>query len=222
MMESGKKQVLGVVGGVGPLASAEFLKTIYELSFADRTEAFLAGNPEPVLEKLTEVLGHLCQSGVSQIVMCCITLHYLLPHVPRQLRKRVLSLLDVIYGHLAQTRKRHLLVCSKGTRRLGLFQNHPGWERSKDFIVLPDEEDQDVIHYDVIYQIKRNRNVRELLPVVEALLVKYGVDSFIVGCSEIHLLAKGLLADPDARKKYGCLDPLTIIAKELSGNVHHT
>ena len=60
-MKREEREVLGIVGGLGPMASAEFLKTVYEYgigeneqdapivlmysdpTFPDRTESFLAG-----------------------------------------------------------------------------------------------------------------------------------------------------------------------------------
>src|SRR4029079_293203 len=65
---------LGIVGGMGPLASAEFVRTVYEYglgereqpsptvllysdpTFPDRTDAFMSGNDAPVLEKLIDVI----------------------------------------------------------------------------------------------------------------------------------------------------------------------
>src|SRR5918998_2718652 len=121
------KRVLGVVGGLGPLASAEFLRTIYEQSlgdleqqsptvivysdptFPDRTEAFLAGNSEPVLAQLIDVIERLLEAGATDVVFCCMTIHYLLSRLPASLRERVISLPDIIFEHVAHTRKRHLL-----------------------------------------------------------------------------------------------------------------
>src|SRR3977135_3492182 len=88
-----KGPLLGIVGGIGPLASAEFLKTIYEYSqgepeqasarvvlysdpsFPDRTEALLAGADAVLLEKLIEALEYLRCLSVSRIVICCVTIH---------------------------------------------------------------------------------------------------------------------------------------------------
>jgi aspartate racemase len=225
------KSTLGIVGGLGPLASAEFLNTIYECSldgveqesplvmmssdpsFPDRTEAFLRGEHDELLERLGRVLRQLSEMGASKIVVCCITIHYLLPLLPSDLRARVVSLLDVIIDQVAQTRKRHLLICSKGTRRLGLFQNHSRWNLVKNRIVLPDEEDQEEIHHQIIYRIKRKPDVRQFIPRLESLLLKYEADSFIAGCTEIHLLAKYFHS---SNRSYGCIDPLVIIAKELA------
>lgn len=225
------KSTLGIVGGLGPLASAEFLNTIYECSldgveqespfvvmssdpsFPDRTEAFLRGEHDELLQRLVRVLRQLSEMGASKFVICCITIHYLLPLLPPDLRSRVVSLLDVIIDQVAQTRKRHLLICSQGTRRLGLFQNHRSWNLVKDRIVLPDDEDQEEIHQEIIYRIKREPDVGQFMPRVESLLVKYEADSFIAGCTEIHLLAKHFLS---SNRSYGCIDPLFIIAKELA------
>lgn len=225
------KSTLGIVGGLGPLASAEFLNTIYECSldgveqesplvvmssdpsFPDRTEAFLRGEHDELLERLIRVLRQLSEMGASRIVICCITIHYLLPLLPPDLGARVVSLLDVIMDHVAQTQKRHLLLCSKGTRRIGLFQNHDRWNVVKDRIVLLDDEDQEELHYEVIYRIKRKPDVRQFMPRLESLLAKYEVDSLIAGCTEIHVLAKHFLS---SNRSYGCIDPLVIIAKELA------
>lgn len=225
------KTTLGIVGGLGPFGSAEFLKTIYECglngveqdspfvvmssdpSFPDRTEAFLRGEHDELLKRLVRVLRQLSEMGASKIVICCITIHYLLPLLPPDLRARVVSLLDVIIDQVAQTRKRHLLICSKGTLRLGLFQNHSHWSLVKDRVVLPEDEDQEAIHYEIIYRIKRKPDVQQFIPRLESLLAKYEVDSFIAGCTEVHLLAKHFLS---SIRSYGCIDPLVIIAKELA------
>lgn len=224
------REVYGVLGGMGPVSSAEFLKTIYEQSlhvldqeapavmlysdpsFPDRTDAFLEDSSEVVLAQLIESLQRLADLGTTQIVLCCMTIHYLLPQVPLPLRRRVVSLLDVIFEHIQLTGKKHLLLCSIGTRRLGLFESHCRWDLAKDHFVLPDESDQRSIHYDLIYSLKRNRDLSTVTPFVDSMLEKYGVESFVVGCSEIHLLAKHY-ASADGRLGYSSLDPLTILAR---------
>jgi aspartate racemase len=227
-----KKDILGVVGGMGPLASAEFIKTIYELggheqeqaspvvllhsdpSFPDRTQSLLAGQYEPLLHKLINALNVLREVGASRVVICCVTIHYLLPKLPAELKKLVISLLDVIYECVAKSGKKHLLIGTTGSRKLKVFERHARWEFFKDRIVLPDEKDQTMIHNEIIYQIKKCRNVRGLAPVLESLLLKYGLESFIAGCTEIHLLAKHFISTGD-NTRYGCIDPLISIAKDV-------
>lgn len=220
---------IGVVGGLGPFASAEFLKTIYECdlsereqdlpkvivisdpTFPDRTEGFLAGRTDDLLARLIVVLEQLAQLGANKIIICCVTIHYLLPRLPQDLRDRVISLLDVIFEHVEQSRTRRLLICSSGTRQLGLFENHPRWQVAKDFFVLPDECDQEIIHRELIYPMKTAVANSGGVPLLKSLLRKYQVDSFIVGCSEVHMIAK-LAANGNGPN---CIDPLAILARGI-------
>ena len=222
---------IGVVGGLGPLASAEFLKSIYESAlvdreqdlpkvfmvsdptFPDRTEAFLNGHTHDLLERLITVLEHLSQLGAEKIIICCVTIHYLLPRLPQDLRARVISLLDVIFDQLEQKRTKHLLVCSSGTRRLQLFENHARWKEFSDLMVLPDESDQQVIHRDLIYPMKAAFDVTTQARLLRSMLEKYRVDSFVVGCSEVHMLAK--LGFSGNGAGFNCIDPLAILARGI-------
>lgn len=228
-----QEDLLGILGGLGPLASAEFLKTIYECSpetneqhwprvvmysdpaFPDRTETLLAGLDELLLDPLVEALRHLEQLGANRVVICCVTLHHLLPRLPRSLRSRVWSLLDVVFEQVLESKERHLLLCTSGTRQLGIFQLHPQWAVAHDLLVLPDDGDQQLIH-GLIYRIKKNDDVSRFIPIIETLLSKYAVNSFIAGCTEIHLLAKHVRSTPGEFRKCNCIDPLITIAREVT------
>ncbi len=230
----GERYVLGILGGMGPLASAEFVKTIYECSmgeveqhspmvlmysdpaFPDRTETLIGGSYDELLSRLTRSLEALCSLNVSQIVICCVTAHYLLPELAPHLRAKVASLLDPIFEQARDAGGRHLLLCSTGARRLGLFERHAEWERTREHILLPDERDQQVIH-DLIYRIKVNDDAPPMFDALEALLERYGVNSFIAGCTEIHVLAKQFMTAGDRPARYQCIDPLSIIARRLIG-----
>lgn len=234
-MQAEKEQtkLLGILGGLGPRASAEFLNTIYEHSlgereqdsprvllysdpsFPDRTETLLTGNCDDLLKQLIVSLNSLCSHGVSRIVICCVTIHYLLPRLPENLRARITSLVDVVLAQLRRKQEKHLLICSTGARRLKIFQHHPRWKEAEDYIVWPDEDDQQTIHR-LIYRVKANENTQDLIPIIEALLAKYNVNSFVAGCTEIHVLARRLHQANSGSGRYGCLDPLTIIAEELA------
>jgi aspartate racemase len=222
---------LGVLGGMGPLASAEFLKTIYEVdvpgpeqntpavvlhsdpSMPDRTSAFLSGNASAVLDRFVPALEKLEREGVSKIVVCCITIHYLLPQLPATLRSRIVSLLDVIADTIGQTTDRHLLLCTTGTRQLRLFETHPRWPEMRDRLVMPDAADQQEIHR-TIYQVKEGADVQVLVDLVTRLLEKYQVSSFVAGCTEIHFASKHFTGANGTAHR--CVDPLLIIANDVA------
>jgi aspartate racemase len=231
------KPVLGVLGGMGGLASAEFVKTIYELSgevclreqdapavvmysdpaFPDRTSAFLRGETQPILTRLIDALELLCGMGASQVVICCMTIHYLLPEVPVALRERIISLTDTIFSSIESLRKKHLVISSVGTIKLELLQRHPRWEQAQNYLVFPSETEQRQMH-DLIYEVKLNRNLLEARLFVETLLARHRVDSFVAACSEIHLLAKQFEPSSSQQRGYGCIDPLAIIARQVVEN----
>ena len=229
-----EKPVRGVLGGMGGLASAEFVKTIYELSgevcrqeqdapavvmysdpaFPDRTEAFLRGETEPILNRLIDALDLLDRMGASQFVIACMTIHYLLPQLPDALRERIVSLTDVIFSSVESLKKKHLVISSRGTIKLELLQRHPRWEQAQHYFVFPSEAEQAQMH-DLIYEVKLNRNLLEARSFVETLLARHRVDSFIAACSEIHLFAKQFASSRPQQRGYGCIDPLAIIARRV-------
>ncbi len=234
-MREERKTHHGVDGGMGPLASAEFVRTIYGYSLADapeqcapavtlysdptipdRTDALLRGDDAAVVRQFTEALRALDAAGATKVVVCCMTIHYALPKLPRELRANVISLRDVIYDALPRRGGRHLVLCSTGTRRLRLFEGHDKWGEFKDSLVFPDERDQRLLHEEIIYPLKRNPDVRPLASALESMLGRYGVDSFVAGCSEIHIIARHLNAPAGGGKAYGCIDPLDILARELA------
>src|SRR5678816_4471234 len=174
------KPVLGVLGGMGGLASAEFVKTVYELSgemseqeqagpavvmcsdpaFPDRTAAFLRGETQPILTRLIDALQLLDRMGASQFVICCMTIHYLLPQLPGTLRERIISLPDVIFSAVESLKKKHLVIGSTGTMKLELLQRHPRWEYAQNYFVFPSQLEQREMH-ELIYEVKLNRNLKE-------------------------------------------------------------
>ncbi len=223
--------MLGIVGGMGPLASAEFLKTIYEHNlpegreqeaprvvmysdptFPDRSEALLNGDSQRLLADLTQALSRLWELGVSEIILCCITCHYLLPQLPGQLKRHVISLIDLIFSQILEQPGKYLLVCTNGTRQLKLFQNHGLWQLTKDHIILPNDPDQAAIHH-LIYQLKRDAVCYQTaLHSLERLKHHYQADYLIAGCTEMHLLNKYALFQT-AFSKTLFLDPLVIVAQ---------
>src|SRR5690349_6337929 len=142
-----KKPVLGVLVGMRGLAAAEFVKTLYELTsevcrraqdgpavvtysdtaFPDRTTAFARGETQPILTRLIDALQWLDRLGASPFVICCMTLHYLLPQLPDALRERIISLPDVMFSAVESLKKKHLVISSTGTIKLELLQRQPRW-----------------------------------------------------------------------------------------------
>lgn len=216
--------MLGIIGGMGPLASAEFVKTLYEQALhgpeqqapavvllsdpglPDRTEALLNGRSEALQQALTRALQQLDEMGAAEIVICCVTAHQLLPQLPEPLRRRVRSLVTEILTETAARGERQLLLCSTGSRLLGVYHQHPLWSRVAPLIVWPSDRDQQEVHR-LIYRIKENRMDGAVAAVI-AWTRAYGVTSFIAGCTELHLVARQLRPEAGITS----LDPLLTTA----------
>jgi len=231
MMKSLRGEVLGIVGGLGPLASAEFVRTVYRCAswereqdaprvlldscpaFPDRTSAFLAGEEDTILSLLEQVMDGLVALGATRLVICCMTAHHLLPRIRPELRRKIVSVPEVVVEQARRATGRYLVLCTRGTRSLSLFEREPGWAEIADRMVFPDAEDQDLVHHDLIYQLKSAANPAALAPVVAALRARYGAEGFVVGCSEVHLLANELYGGEEHPE---CIDPFLSIASDFS------
>jgi aspartate racemase len=226
------KQVLGILGGMGPLASAEFLKTIYDFntgaveqespvcilysdpSIPDRTQAIYNGTEGVLLDRFVTALEALCRLGVDKIVIACVTIHFLLPRVPLSLRQKVISLVDLIIDEVLTTQERHLLLCTSGTRKARIFQNQERWPLIEPQVVLMNDEDQHLVQDLIQKEIKVNHIHDSLLCCFDELSEKYRVDSFIAGCTEMHLLVKRS-TERGGGARYSFVDPLMTVAKDL-------
>jgi aspartate racemase len=178
---------------MGPLASAEFVRTIYEHNLAsreqempacillsdpsipDRTEAIGSGTEQEVVAALEQGLTCLSRCEVGPMVIPCITAHHFLPKIDAGLRFRVVSLIDVIVNDVAKAQQPHLLFCTSGTRRAGIFEQSPRWSQIKAHVVLPSDADQERIHQDLLYRVKQGDTSEELLGLIKELLAKYQV-----------------------------------------------
>ena len=95
------KKTIGILGGMGPLATADLYRKIVENTSAgrdadhirvfidsdpqvpDRSAAILSGGDDPVPEMLT-ALRHLEACGADCIIMPCNTAHHFLPALQAQ------------------------------------------------------------------------------------------------------------------------------------------
>lgn len=233
-MQSLDQEVVGVLGGMGPQASAGFIRTIYSAyrgqteqqspivllhsnpKIDDRTATFLSGaDHSRILDELVMGLRGLVAQGATQLVICCVTAHYLLHELPEDLRCKTVSLIDVVFEELQGVWQPCLLACTTGTRRLGLFQQHAAWDRVKDQICLPTENEQTILH-DAIYSLKRNHTPGQLIQVLLSLCQAHGVHTLIAGCTELHLLSQACAGPNELNLKIRIIDPLAAIALRYS------
>ncbi|MDQ1611163.1 MAG: aspartate racemase [Pyrinomonadaceae bacterium] len=224
----------GIVGGMGPLASAEFVRTIYERaagggaeqtaprlfllsdpSFPDRTNALAAGDEAELVARLGAAVSMLAEQGAEAVVVCCVTIHSVLAQLPAELRALVVPLTDIILRAAASGGGRHLLLCTKGCRVARLFEEHPLWPAAREHVVFPSREDQEAVH-ELIYAVKRNCwDQRAAATLVRGLLEKYECRRAIAGCTELHLVSKRSL-EGGGDVRLPLFDPLLMLAERIA------
>lgn len=222
---------LGIVGGMGPLASAAFLETIYRLNlsgaeqsspvcilysdptFPDRTEAVLGNGTELLARRLDAALRTLAAMGADRLVIACVTIHHVLPWLAAELRERVISLVDVAVDEVLRAPRPLLLLTTSGTRAAGIFERHDRWSRIQPWLVHLREADQAELHR-CIYRAKAHGPLDKWASWLDTLLPRYGAEGFLFGCTELHILNREFERqtgqfDPRA------VDPLLVVARDL-------
>lgn len=233
------KSEIGVIGGMGPLASAAFVRSLYALyqgqveqalpavrlysdpSMGDRTTVLLGGgDPAPLLRKLESDIRRLVDEKVQRIVICCVTVHHLLPRLAPELRRHVTSLIDLAIQELGRARKRCLIACSTGTNKLRIFQRHAEWEQVAPWAVFPSDEEQELLH-ESIYRLKRYHVTQPLIEVLARIAANHRVEAILAGCTELHLLSPLYAGCSELNQTYEFLDPLSAAARLLMEEEGH-
>ncbi|MGC7096251.1 aspartate/glutamate racemase family protein [Amycolatopsis lurida] len=226
--------MLGILGGMGPYASAEFLRTIYETAderhgpsaeqelprclldsdpaFPDRTEAILAGRDREFTARLRHRLQSLADQGATRIVLTCVTAHHFARWLGPDLRDRLISLVEVVLDDLEVAGDGpFLMLATSGTRAARVFESNPRWAAVAHRVLLPPDGTQEEIHR-LLYRLKREPAGAELAGRAEDLAARFGCRGVIAGCTEVHLLTRWWQARGTGPL---VLDPLRSIANDL-------
>lgn len=221
------KKTIGILGGMGPLATADLYRKLVLLtnaasdndhirvyidsnaSIPDRTAAILSGGPDP-LPAMTDSLRKLEACGADCIIMPCNTAHYFLPKLQALTETPFLSMLEAA-AKACRARypgKTAAVWATKGTLASGLYQKVLEAEGVP--FLVPDEEEQDALMR-VIYQGVKAGAPPEAYQadygsVLRSMSAK-GANYLILGCTELPLAAQLLGSDAPA------VDPTEELAK---------
>jgi aspartate racemase len=219
------RQRLAIIGGMGPLASTEFLRTIYlrslnggdeqelanillfsDPTIPDRTASFASGRIDLVTERIDSLLFEARSLGAEQAVICCFTAHHIIPFLDKGNQDILVSLIDIALQSVIDSGKRFLLAATEGSLEMQVFQSSDYWRRAQSQVVIPEGEMRTSIH-DTIYQIKRNGYSPAIARRMALILKDAGLDGLVCGCTELHLLARS--CPPN---EFSYIDPLLSIA----------
>ncbi len=201
-VKNGKR--LGVLGGMGPAAAAEFLRQlalkcpasvdqehpiIYMIGDADvpdRGTAILGKGPSP-LPRLREDLLQLCAMGADILAVPCNTAHYFINQFRGELPVPLVHIVEsTVLATKAIAPEGAWMLSTKGTRACGLYQDCAAEYGLKLFI--PNEGQSDEAQQ-VINFVKANRMAEAgalMRKLVEALWRERDVP-VMTACTELPL-----------------------------------
>lgn len=206
------RKVLGLIGGMGPVASAYMLDRLVTLTPAekdqdhietivhsnsrvpDRTAGICGTGPSP-LSELARSVDLLTRMGVDCIVFACMTSHHFLP----ELRRRTsVELIDGVAETATRCVTRHPevrrvgLLASSGALRAGVFQTaFTARGIEVDTFSAPEQAHYFMEPVYAPWGIKAGHVTglpRERILAGVRLLLDRGAQAIIAGCTEIPLV----------------------------------
>lgn len=222
------KKTIGILGGMGPMATADLFRKITALtdaagdnghirvyidsnaSIPDRTAAILSGGEDPV-PAMADALEKLERCGADCVVMPCNTAHYFLPRLEPLTELPFLSMIEVS-AEACRARfpgKTVGILATTGTLSAGLYQD--ALSAGGVPFLVPEEPERAAL-MEVIYQgVKAgappSRYREAFLSVTEGLTDR-GAACFLLACTELPLAVRALGLE------LPCVDPTEELAKE--------
>lgn len=218
-------KMLGVIGGLGPMATAYFLQLLTSMTQAetdqqhleilihskpaipDRTAYILGKSNRSPLPDMTEVGRSLAAQGAEILAVPCITAHYFQRQLEEAIGVPVINAVEETAEYLRRRRIfRAGVMATDGTVESGLFQNklrEHGVEA-----VIPTKEDQGLVMHLIYENVKAGKSVEfPLFQRVSDRLREAGADVILLACTELSLIKRDFSLGP------GYLDVMEVLAR---------
>ena len=200
---------LGILGGMGPAASAEFITRLIQQTPAtrdqdhipfvlwnepripDRSTSMQSGDDLP-LPWLQEGIKGLKHAGCDRIVIPCNSAHFWYSQLSK-IGVPILHIVDSVAEELESlniSNKKIGILGTRGTIESGLYQYHlnrQGWE-----CMVPCKEEMAGLVTPAINLIKANkfREPQMLLNRAMHSLIDRGAQAIVLGCTELPLVIR--------------------------------
>ncbi|NLD17862.1 MAG: aspartate/glutamate racemase family protein [Tissierellia bacterium] len=221
------KNKLGIIGGMGPLATSIFFSRIIDSTMAtkdqehiwtvisshstmpDRTSVIVEKlNHDVIIQAVSEDIKIMEAANVERISIPCNTFHYFYDEVQSLTDIPIINMIDeamkefsTLYG------KKTLVLSTVGTKQAGVYEKYA--ETNGIEILDLDEKYVTQIN-DLIYEIKSTNMVDrpEFIEFLEELFEVYQPDGIIVACTELSLIPLGKFTNNKV------LDAMDVLVRE--------
>ncbi len=230
--------LVGVIGGVGPMATAYFMQRVVALTAADRDQdhvdmvvfnhatipdrtAYILDpdvpDPAPVLASDARRLQDF---GADLLVMPCNTAHYFTEQVLSAVTVPLISIIAITVA-AAEARVPGLssvgLLATEGTVASGVYQD--AFAAHSIRTEVPSGADQELINEIIYGQVKAGLPADvEVLRAVTARLQAAGADVVVLGCTELSVVA----VDHDLLGEQDYVDSLDQLVRATIRQSGHT
>ncbi len=225
-------KTIGILGGMGPEATASFFSSLLSYdkaerdqdhlhivvecdpSIPDRTAFILGKGPDP-LPAMLKSAQRLMAAGAELVGIPCMTAHTFLPRIRKASDLQFVSALETMAEALRDSFGKNIdtlgILATIGTKTARLYETAlPGYA-----ILWPNEDEQTSLVMEAIYGkagIKagnRTEHPRTLLIEAARSLISKGAKAIVAGCTEVPLaLSQKDIAVP-------LLDPMQMLAEAL-------
>ncbi len=238
---------LGVVGGVGPAATVDFMAKVISNTHAARDQDHIRmvvdHNPQ-IPDRTANLLHHdadptvalfasckrLEADGAHAIAIPCNTAHAYVEHMQPHLQVPIINMLDETMCHVREHHglaKTVGLLATAGTVASRVY--HAAAERESIRLIAPTPEFQDKVtsaiygRHGIKAGFTRGRCREELLSAV-AHLAELGAEVLILGCTELPLVLQPTDRFDIKGRLVALVDPTTVLARrcvQLADSYNH-
>ena len=202
------RKILGVIGGLGPIATAHFMELVinmtdvntdqqhlpmivYNMPFIpDRTAYILDNSQADPLPKMLEFGCALQAQGADCIAVPCVTAHYFMDKLEQEISTPIINGVRETVAHLKENGiKKVGIMATDGTVRSGIF--HRELEAQGLVPIAPTADAQaDVMHL-IFNNVKAGKPAEmDRFYGAAADLRNQGAQAIILGCTELSLIKR--------------------------------
>ncbi|HBR2129137.1 TPA: aspartate/glutamate racemase family protein [Klebsiella variicola] len=201
------KKVIGILGGMGPGATVDAFSKLVSHTPArkdqehipvviaslpgipDRTENIIHDGPSPLPDMLNS-LKLLEGAGASCIIMPCNTAHFWYEDLKAATQASFLNIIDVTSHRIVSDKRDNVaILATTATVRAGLYQKKLLNEGVN--CIVPDDINQQKIMQSIMnYKSGNFSQAYDIMVSYVKSLERQGVNTFILGCTEIPLILK--------------------------------
>lgn len=201
------RKSIGIIGGLGPLATVKFLEILNENidknsnkefeivvindpTTPDRTEYILDNTKPNPLDNILKMVKKLDKNNVDVIVMPCNTASYFYKEINNATQTHFIN---IVYETVKFIEKMNIkkigLLATEGTIKSGVYKEL--LDKFNIECLVPNENDQKIINEIIYGCVKQNKkaNMEEFYKVSNNLQNE-GAQIIILGCTELSALKK--------------------------------